>query len=161
MTDIVPLRHKRNTARGIVVHDGKMLLMERWRRYQQRELHYFSIPGGGIEPGETPEQTAEREIMEETSIRVEVKQQVLEMRDGDFSHKIYLCEYLSGAPYMPEHAPEAANGPDNRFKPDWVPLNLLPKLPLTYWEPLRKPLIEGLANDFAGPVKIVRVASSG
>lgn len=150
MTDVVPLRHKKNTARGIVVHEGKLLLIERWRRYGQRDLHYFSIPGGGIEPGETPEQTVKREIPEETTIVVKVNEQVLEMRDGEFSHKIYLCEYISGEPHMPDDAPEKLdNGPENRFEPGWVPLEQLPDLPLTYWEPLRKPLIDGLKHGFS------------
>lgn len=142
----------KNTARGIVVHGGQILLMERWRP----PLHYFSIPGGGIEPGETPEQTVAREILEETSITVKVKQQVLEMRDDEFSHKIYLCEYVGGEPHLPPNAPEALHMTDNnRFKPGWVPLKQLPDLPFIYWRPLQHPLIDGLAHGFAGPVKIV------
>ncbi len=118
-------------------------------------MHYFSIPGGGIEPRETPEQTVAREITEETSLQVKVKQQVLEMRDGEFSHKIYLCEYLSGEPHLPADAPEASHGPENRFKPGWVPVDDLPDLPFIYWQPVQQPLVDGLANGFTGPVKIV------
>lgn len=143
--------HLKNTARGIVVHDGKILLMERWRA----RLHYFSIPGGGIEPGETPEQTVEREIMEETSVAVRVKQQVMEMHDGDQTHKIYLCQYLDGQPHLPPDAPEAVHGPKNRFKPGWFALEQLPQLPFIYWQPLQRPLVAGLANSFVGPLKIV------
>lgn len=135
--------------------------MERWRRYEGRELHYFSVPGGGIETGETPEETAAREIMEETSVKVEVGRQVLEMRDGEFSHKFYLCEYVSGQPHMPENAPEMSHGLENRFQPGWVPLERLPELPLTYWEPLRLPLVDGLANGFEEPVQIVSAAAAG
>ncbi len=154
MADRIPgdwLKYLKNSARGIVVHNDKLLLMERWRS----GLHYFSIPGGGIEPGETPQQTAAREIAEETSLQVKVKQQVLEMRDGEFSHKIYLCEYVSGEPHLPDDAPEAGYGPKNRFKPGWVPLEQLPKLPFIYWQPLQQPLIDGLADGFQGPLKIV------
>ncbi|HVX48367.1 MAG TPA: NUDIX domain-containing protein [Candidatus Saccharimonadales bacterium] len=157
MVDVVPLAHKKNTARGIVIHDGRILLMERWRG----TLHYFSIPGGGIEPGETPQQTVVREIAEETTVTVKVNRQVLEMRDGGFSHKIYLCEYIDGHPHMPDDAPEAAHGPENRFQPGWVSLDELPELPLTYWEPLREPLVNGLRLGFDGPVKIVSAKDSG
>ena len=151
MSDVVPLPLKRNTARGIVVHDGRLLLMERWRP----GFHYFSIPGGGIEPGETPEETVAREIQEETSVQAKVKQQVLEMRDGESSHKIYLCEYVSGEPGLPADAPEAALGSENRFKPCWVRLADLPELPFIYWQPVQQPLIDGLADGFAEPIKIV------
>lgn len=156
----LPLRHLRHTARGIVLNDGRILLMERWRRYEGQDLHYFSIPGGGIEPGETPERTVVREIQEETSVTVEVKHQVLEMRDGEFRHKIYLCSYVSGEPYLPPDAPEAGYGKDNRFRPAWVPLKKLPDLPFTYWQPVKQPLIDGLKNGFSGPVKIVSRDSS-
>ena len=124
--------------------------MERWRP----KLHYFSIPGGGIEPGETAKEAVAREIMEETSSKVQVEKQVLEMHDGEFSHKIYLCKYISGEPHMPEHAPEYLHmSDDNRFKPGWQPIERLPELPFTYWQPLQQPLIDGLANGFpADPV---------
>lgn len=141
----------KNTARGIVVRDGKLLLMERWRP----GFHYFSIPGGGIESGETAEQTVAREIAEETSLQVKVKRQVLEMRDGGFSHKIFLCEYLSGEPHLPMDAPEASHGPKNRFKPAWVPVDDLPRLPFIYWQPVQQPLIDGLADGFQDSLKIV------
>lgn len=141
----------KNTARGIVIHDGRLLLMERWRP----GFHYFSIPGGGIEPGETPEQTVAREIPEETSVHVRVRQQVLEMHDGEFTHKLYLCEYAGGEPNLPKDAPEAAYGPKNRFKPGWVPIDKLPDLPFIYWQPIQQPLIDGIKNNFEGPLKIV------
>ncbi len=155
MTDQSAL-YDRHTARGIVVHSGQILLMERWRP----GLHYFSIPGGGIEPGETPKQTVAREILEETSIRVKVKQQVLELHDHKALHKIYLCEYMSGEPKLPADAPEAALGPNNRFKPGWVSLDKLSELPFIYWQPLQQPLVDGLANGFSESVKIVSRSAS-
>ncbi len=139
-----PLR-LRNTARGIVVHNGKLLLMERWRP----GMHYFSIPGGGIEADETPEETVVREIKEETTIIVKVKRQVMEMHDKNIVHKIYLCEYVGGTPNLPDNSPESLQMTEqNRFKPGWVPIEHLPKTPFIYWEPLRKPLIEGLKHGF-------------
>jgi len=142
----------RHTARGIVVRDGQILLMERWRP----GMHYFSIPGGGIEPGETSRQTVVREILEETTVAVKAGRKVLELRDGDFRHRIYLCEYISGEPRLPADAPEALQMThDNRFKPGWVPVSELRALPFTYWQPLQEPLAGGLSNGFSGPVKIV------
>jgi 8-oxo-dGTP pyrophosphatase MutT (NUDIX family) len=142
----------RHTARGIVIHDGKLLLMERWRP----GMHYFSIPGGGIEPDETPEECVEREILEETSVQVSVGRQVLELRDGDVVHKIYLCEYIGGEPHLPADSPEAlVNNPDNRFAPRWATIAEVEELPFTYWEPLHKPLNEALKNGFKEVLTIV------
>ncbi|HVV67387.1 MAG TPA: NUDIX domain-containing protein [Candidatus Saccharimonadales bacterium] len=145
-------RRLRNTARGIVIRDGKILLMERWRP----GMHYFSIPGGGIEPGEAPEETVLREITEETTITVKVERQVLEMRDSGFAHKIYLCDYVSGEPHLPDDSPEAQqHGEDNRFKPGWQPISDLPELPFVYWKPLQYALVDGLKNGFPEKVQIV------
>jgi len=142
----------KSTGRGIVIHDGKILLIERWRP----DLHYFSIPGGGIEAGERPDQTAVREIFEESTLIVQTEELVIIMNDGNFSHSIYLCHYISGEPELTDDAPEAQFDPkDNRFKPGWVPIADLQKLPFTYWEPIKQSLIDGLKNDFAdGPVTV-------
>jgi 8-oxo-dGTP diphosphatase len=147
----------RDTARGLVIHDGCLLLIERFRG----DLHYFSIPGGGIELGETPAQTALREVAEETSIKVTVKRQVVIMYDAPHTHYIYLCDYISGKPYLPPEAPEAAVfDSENRFEPCWVPINALASLPFVYWEPLRVAIIDGLANGFGSEPLVVSVATS-
>lgn len=142
----------RHTARGIVITGDKLLLMERWRP----GMHYFSIPGGGIEHGETAEECVRREILEETGVEVRVCRQVLEMRDGDVVHQIFLCEYVSGEPHLPEDSPEALiNNPDNRFAPCWVDVKNVPSLPFTYWEPLHSPLNEALKKGFSEALTIV------
>jgi 8-oxo-dGTP diphosphatase len=153
-----PLRPTRHTARGIVVHDGRLLLMERWRP----GMHYFSIPGGGIEAGETDEETVAREIYEETTLTVKVERKVLEMHDGKYQHRIYLCHYLNGEPQLSSHAPELVHmTAKNRFKPGWVLVKQLPELPFTYWQPIKRPLIDGLRDGFGQEAIIVNARSSG
>ena len=146
----------RHTARGIVLKGDSILLMERWRQ----GLHYFSIPGGGIETGEAPEQTVKREIMEETAIEVNVGPRLIVMQDGPIKHEIYVCEYISGEPHLPATAPEAEHhDDDNRFLPGWHPLSDIANLPLAYWEPVRQPLmaiIEARHNDGYPELVIVR-----
>jgi ADP-ribose pyrophosphatase YjhB (NUDIX family) len=144
----------RDTGRGIVIHDGKILLMERWRP----NLHYFSIPGGGIEAGETAEQTAVREIMEETTIEVEVERLVMVMQDG-ITHKVFLCRYLSGEPELAKDSPEALHMNDyNRFKPRWIDLDEVPGLAFIYWEPLKQHLVDGIRDGFPEAPVTVTIA---
>src|SRR4029453_7454392 len=54
---------------GAVVHDaaGRLLLIQRGHE-PSRGL--WSLPGGRVEPGETAEQAIEREVLEETGLRV-------------------------------------------------------------------------------------------
>jgi len=56
---------------GAVVRDkeGRLLLV---RRGHEPALGTWSLPGGRIEPGETPEQAAAREVLEETGLEVQV-----------------------------------------------------------------------------------------
>ncbi len=51
----------------MIVRDGAVLMVhERSRRPGLRE--WWTLPGGGIEPGETPEQAVRREVLEETGL---------------------------------------------------------------------------------------------
>jgi 8-oxo-dGTP diphosphatase len=107
-----------STARGILIHDNKILLIERWRD----GLHYFTVPGGHVEPGETLELALVRELREEASIEVAPLKEVFTLIGSDPEHHIFLCEYVSG-----EEAADTAKG-ENRYQPKWVSLADLPGL---------------------------------
>ena len=51
-----------------IVRDGKVLLV---RRARNPALGIYTLPGGGVETGETLAQAAAREVREETSLIVE------------------------------------------------------------------------------------------
>lgn len=53
---------------GVVRHEGKVLLAKKARGPYSG---MYDLPGGGVEFGETPEQTVRREFMEETGFVVE------------------------------------------------------------------------------------------
>ncbi len=54
-------------AAVVVREDGRLLLVRRGREPQRGR---WSVPGGKLEPGETPAQAAVREVLEETGARV-------------------------------------------------------------------------------------------
>ena len=60
--------HPQPASSAILVRDGKLLLI---RRLNPPAADLYAFPGGRAEPGETPEQTALREFLEETGIRGE------------------------------------------------------------------------------------------
>ena len=54
----------RHACRGIVIRDGKVLLS-----YEKKYDKYI-IPGGGVEENESYQECCERELLEETGIKV-------------------------------------------------------------------------------------------
>lgn len=77
----------------VLIQDNKVALIERHRA----GLHYFVFPGGGVDEGESSEQAAIREAMEELGIEVAIKQKVAEIRLGQKSRQVYfLVEQIGG-----------------------------------------------------------------
>lgn len=144
------MKSPRHTARGIVIHNNKLLLIERWRG----RLHYYSVPGGGIERGETPEQTVIREIAEETSCLTTVERPLyLLTTEKGSQHYIFLCRYQAGEPHLPTDSPEFISAkPNNRFAPVWHDISRLPDTPFLVWKPIAERLALDLKNGFAPDV---------
>jgi 8-oxo-dGTP diphosphatase len=58
----------RSRACAAIIKNGLILMV----LHQRPERSYWTLPGGGIEPGETPEQAAIREVMEEAGMEVRI-----------------------------------------------------------------------------------------
>lgn len=109
------MQEKRIVARGITFIDDKILLIERYRKTDNELLHYFTIPGGGVEEGEDYSKTAIRETKEETNVDVEIIE-FLEKEDyGSGICYWYYTKYLSGIPSLGGEELER-NNPDNSYK---------------------------------------------
>ena len=88
----------------LVLHQDKVLLVKRGQEPAKGE---WSVPGGLVELGETVEETAHRELLEECNITVNLKKQLdvfefIEKDDNDSTkyHFIvieFLADYKGGA----------------------------------------------------------------
>ena len=76
----------------LLLQDNKIAMIERHRQ----GLHYFTFPGGHVDEGETPEQAAIRETMEELGLRVELKKLVAKMGWHGSWQYYYLAEVTGG-----------------------------------------------------------------
>lgn len=56
----------RQRACGVVIRDGHILMV----RHVHDARDYWTLPGGGIDPGESKHEAARREVLEETGIAV-------------------------------------------------------------------------------------------
>ncbi|WP_325308945.1 NUDIX hydrolase [Longimicrobium sp.] len=66
---VLPLRE---TARLIVIDAAGAILLVRYRDHRTSGRWYWATPGGKVEPGESLEAAAARELWEETGLRAEV-----------------------------------------------------------------------------------------
>ena len=106
---------RRIVARAITFIDDNVLLIERYRKENNRMLHYFTIPGGGVEVGETYENAAIRETKEETCCNIKIiKDLVVEDYPNGRCHWFY-AKYISGTPSLGGEEKER-NSPDNSYK---------------------------------------------
>ena len=100
-------------ARIVLIEHGKVALIRR-----VRDGHtYYLFPGGGVEDGETPEEAARREAVEELGVEVEL---------GPLVHQ----ESFGGTGSWPDHAllTDRERERSGTHEPVWVPLEELPTL---------------------------------
>lgn len=118
---------KRIRAVAIIVNEGKVLLMHRINN--GKEYHVF--PGGGVENGETVEQTVLREVQEETSLKVKIEKMLYHhIYDDNTEHFFYLCRYVSGEPKLGDgnEAQDMKESNVNFYNPIWYEIKGLPQL---------------------------------
>lgn len=100
---------------AIVFHEDRVLLVERGIAPSKG---LWAIPGGGLELGESLQEAAEREVLEETGLIIEAREPVytfdfIERDDTDTIHFHYvivdvIAEYKSGNLQPGDDAADAA-----------------------------------------------------
>lgn len=117
-----------------VFRDGKILMQQRKGAHGEGS---WSVPGGHLEFGETPEETSVREVSEETGVEIEnvrfaaVTNDVFPDEGKHYVTWWTMSDWASGEPYITE--------PDKCTAQMWTDLDNLP-------EPLFKPW-EGLLDS--------------
>ncbi len=106
---------KRVVSRGIIFIDDKVVLLKRIRKDGHNYLHYYAIPGGGVEGNESLEEACIREIEEEVSLKVSIHSYLgMEEYDTGICH-YFQVNYLGGTPILGGEEKER-NNPDNYYE---------------------------------------------
>ena len=127
----------------ILIEENKVALIERHRA----GLDYFVFPGGGLDEGESPEQGAVREALEELGVDVSIKQKIAEINFGRSSKHVYfLVERVNGefgtgtgeefTDSDPDHPEEGI------YTPIWMPVEELSQYTNVYPAALAKLVIK-------------------
>jgi 8-oxo-dGTP diphosphatase len=107
---------ERKRASAVIMRDGRLLMVhERSRRSGGGE--WWTLPGGGVEPGETPEEAVRREVFEETGLVVGDARYVLEMPYPSGMTSVFAVTVADGEPRL---------GADDGMGPEMVGLDWLP-----------------------------------
>ena len=107
------------------MRDERLLVIHRRKRGET----YDALPGGKLEPGETPEEAAIREVAEETGMTVRVGAPVLVL-DNEGRREFYfdalkaVGEPVLGGPEALRHSPE------NSYVLGWILLSQLMEAPI-------------------------------
>jgi len=124
----------RKTARGVILRDDKFLLIRRTRQSSEGRIDsWLSIPGGGVEADETPQQAVIRELREELGLTVKITHflAIQDVPSDDSRHYYFRCTILTGEPRILEQSEEyerMQGKSPNTYAIEWTHCNS-PKLP--------------------------------
>jgi len=108
---------------GLVVHEGKILMVRRSEQENSLAHMKWEYPGGKVDFGESPEAAVIREIEEETGVKARIKRLLPEsfVHVWDYSwgkqHTIiygYECEFVSKTTRIADH---------HVYDTDWVSID--------------------------------------
>jgi mutator protein MutT len=105
---------------GAVVRDalGRLLLVQ---RAQEPSQGHWSLPGGRVEPGETPAEAASREVAEETGLSVRIGELLATVTIGPYLVHDFAAQVTGGQLVAGDDAADVR----------WCTLDEAAQLPLT------------------------------
>lgn len=133
--------------RAIVFRDNDMLVMKRDKFGTQ----YYTLIGGAIAIGETPEHALAREVVEETTLQLG-KSRLVFVEDAGEPYGVqfvYLADYAGGEPVLSSESDEASINQlgKNLYQPVWLPVSELAAA--SFVSPkLKQAILDALRNGF-------------
>lgn len=145
----------RRAVRAIVFKGNDLLVMKRNKFGKQ----YATLPGGGIDIGETADQALVRELQEETGLRLGGARLVFVENAGEpyGEQFVYLVDYLGGEPSLSPDSVEASINQmgKNLYEPAWLPVKELETVAFIS-EKVRQAILRALKGGF--PDKVVDIS---
>ncbi|TSC87311.1 MAG: NUDIX hydrolase [Microgenomates group bacterium Gr01-1014_16] len=114
---------------GLIFDSGKILLIHRFKNGDE----YWTVPGGGVEEGESLIEAIHREIMEETNLTITELTPAFEYFQQSFQEPcpFFLCK-VTGKPKIGDGPEKIAHSTDNQYILEWVDMNNFSNLTSVY-----------------------------
>jgi 8-oxo-dGTP diphosphatase len=151
------MQFDRRRAAVAIVADGRVAVIKR----QAEDRVWYLLPGGGVEDGETFEEAAAREALEELGVTVRVGPFLAEVRytrgDGRWSQQRYFAAEITGGRFGTGDGPEYLLPPDSprgTYEPMWLALDGATEHDLRPPELFRRLAAEGTAGLARDPLVI-------
>jgi len=138
----------RTRAGVVLIENDKVALIERHRA----GLDYYVFPGGGVDVGETSQQAAIREAMEELGVEVAIKQQVAVIHFDQSTQVYFLVERVSGefgTGTGEEFTDSDPSDPqEGIYVPVWMPIEELPQQQKVFPADMAKLVLQSRINGW-------------
>lgn len=146
---------KRITSRGLLVMKNEngeecLALVHRLKPNKINPAiidDFFVVPGGGVEVGESIEETAIREVQEELGVQVETIRLLYTQENETNIHNYFLCKYIDGefgTGIGPEYTDSEYIKKGGQYIPTLIPLREIYNTNIVPYE-----LKDALQNDLA------------
>ena len=147
-------------AAGVVIYNNHLLVIYR----KKNTSIYYTFPGGTVEIDESIQAAVAREVLEETSIQVQINNLLYQfdiISDASVKREcFYDCNYISGIPALKSDSIEFSRSNDNNmYQPMWIPIDKLSEIKLYPLE-VRDRVINDLKNGFEQQTSYISVQKS-
>jgi 8-oxo-dGTP diphosphatase len=115
---------ERRRVSAVIVRNGRVLMVREFNRGPSGRhdgLEFWTLPGGGVEPGESDEDALRREVWEETGLRVRSLRPLFDYGYPSGHTNAYAVEVEDGEPRLGVD-PELDCDCPRMVGLDWVPL---------------------------------------
>lgn len=117
-----------NVSAAIIIHEGKILCVQRGKSKHEYISEKFEFPGGKIEPGEKPIETVVREISEELHMEIQPVREFITVTHNYPDFQLVMHSFICTAKrldfVLTEHLSSAWLITEKLFTLDWAAADL-------------------------------------